>query len=170
MYAINEDALHRSVTHKKNVASKKINRAEMLLSLTNTITSAVLFVVAIKGHPLIFITFGLFAATVVYIQFSRRKRKKAEKNFDRSMMGELDQAISNTNYIISFNYFVLVYIIAFALITIPEMILRHDSWGEWLIIILSVLLSIIIARREQKACNIPRKKQLMALKKKLMEE
>ena len=169
MYVINENALHRSVTNKKNVASKKINRAEILISIVNTITSAILFKVAITGHPIMFITFGLFAATVVYIQFFRRKRKKAENNFDRSMLGELDHAISNTNYILRFNYFVLVYIISFAIITIPEMIIRMDSWQEWLIVILATLLSLFLVHREQKACNIPRKKQLLKLRKKLTE-
>ena len=169
MYVINEDALHRSVTYKKNAANKKINNAEILLSIINSITAAILFVVAIKGHPLLYATFGLFAATVIYIQFFRRKRKKAKNNFDRNLMGELDQAISNTNYIIRFNYFVLVYVVCFGLITIPEMIIRRDSWVEWLIVILSIFVSLFVVHKEQKACNIPRKKQLLDLKKKLMD-
>ena len=170
MYVINEDALHRSVMYKKNVANKKINNAEILLSIINSITAAILFVIATKGHPLLYATFGLFAATVIYIQFFRRKRKKAENNFDRNLIGELDQAISNTNYIIRFNYFVLVYIVTFALITFPEMIIRRDSWEEWLIVILATFLSLFVVHKEQKACNIPRKKQLLALKKRLTEE
>ncbi len=170
MYVINEDALRRSVTYKKNAAGKKINTAEIMLTIVNSITAAVVFVIAMKGHPLLYITGGLFAATVVYVQFFRYKRKKAENTFDRTLMGELDQALSNTNYLISFNYFGLIYIGLFALITFPEMFIRKDSWLEWLILILCVLFSIFVIRWEQKACNIPRKKQLLALKKKLTEE
>lgn len=170
MYVINETSLHNSVTRKKNAAGRRINRAEIRVSLINALAAIILFVIAITGHPLIFSSFAIMAASVVYIFYFRKKRKKAENTFDRSVLGELDQAIANTNYIIRFNYFILIYLISFALVSISQMIVRKDSLLEWFIMGGALLLSYFMVQREQKVCNLPRKKQLLALREKLMAE
>ena len=170
MYVINEAALHDTVVRKKDDARRRINRVEIFVGLLNAVVTIILLVIAIMGHPLIFSSAGIMAASVVYILYIRWKRKKAQNTFGRSVLGELDHAIANTNYIISFNYFILVYAIAFAIINIIQMIIRHDSVLEWLIITGALVLSFFVVQREQKLCNLPQKKQLLALKKKLMEE
>ena len=170
MYVINEATLHDTVMRKKDAASRRINRVEISIGLINAVVTIILFVIAIRGHPLIFPSFGIMAASVIYILYFRWKRKKAEDTFDRSVLGELDHAISNTSYIISFNYFILVYAVAFAIVNMTQMIIRRDSVLEWLIITSALVLSFFIVQREQKLCNLPRKKQLLALKKKLMEQ
>ena len=170
MYAINETALHKIVTRKRDAASRRINRVETRISLINGILAILLFVLAMQGHPLLFLSSGLFGVTVAYIQYFRWKRKKAENTFDRSILGELDQALSNTNYIIRLNYFGLVYLIFLVLVTTSQMIVRGDSLWEWLVLAGSVLLSFFLIRWEQNVCNMPGKNQLLALKKKLTEE
>ena len=172
MYVINEATLHRSVTRKKNVASRRINKVEIMVSLINGGSAIFLFVLALRGsHQWGFVTGGLLAATVIYIQFFRWRRRQAENTFDRSMLGELDHAISNANAIIRFNYLMMVaYLIPLALLSLTKMIVVGASWEKWFLMIVAFSLSIFLVRWEQKACNLPRKKQLLALKKKLMEE
>lgn len=170
MYVINEEALHDIVVRKKDAASRRINRIEIFVGSINAVLSIILFVIAIRGHPLIFSSFGIMAASVLYILYFRWKRKKAKNIFDRSVLGELEHAISNTNYLISFNYFILVNAIAFALISMIQMIIRRDSVLEWFIITSAIMLSYFIVQREQKLFNLPRKEQLLALKQKLMEQ
>jgi len=172
IYVINEAALHRSVTRKKNAAGRKINRIEINISIINTATAIFLFVIALQdSHDWAFFISGLMAATVVYIQYFRWKRKKAETTFDRSMLGELDHAIWNANSIIRFNYLMLTgYLVPLAVISISKMIFVGASLEKWLFTTGMFVLAIFIVRWEQKACNIPRKKQLLVLKKKLMEE
>lgn len=170
MYIINETVLHKCMTRKKDAVSRRINRIEIKVSLLNGILAIMFFIIAIVRHPLIFFSSGLMAATVAYIQYFRWKRKKTENTFDRSMLGELDHAISNSDYIIRFKYFILIYLISFAIITISQLIIRGDTLWEWLVATGAFLMSFFIVLREQKVCNLPRKKQLLALKTKLMEK
>ena len=172
MYAINETALHRSVTRKKNAAGRRINRVETGLTIINSLTAIILLVLALGGsHNWAFINFGIMVITVAYIRYFRWKRKKIENTFDRSMLGELDQAISNTNSIIRFNYLMLVgYFLPLAVLTISKMIVVGAPLEKWLIITGMFVLAVFLVRWEQKTCNIPRRKQLLMLRKKLMEE
>ncbi len=172
MYAINEAALHQSVTRKKNAAGKRINRVEIMLSIINSLVVLFLLIL-MRNHPRIwgFINAGIVATSVVYIQYFRWKRKKAENMFDRSMLGELDHAISNTNYIIRFNYLMVVgYLVPLSVVTITSLAVSGASLVKWLIVTGMFVLSFFVVRWEQKAYNIPRKKQLLALKQKLMED
>ena len=50
MYAINETALHRSVTRKKNAAGRRINRVEISVSVINGIVAIFLFVTCTARH------------------------------------------------------------------------------------------------------------------------
>ena len=172
MYAINETALHRSVTRKKNAAGKRINRVETGLTIINSVTAIFLLVLALGGsHNWAFINFGIMIVTVGYVRYFRWKRKTIENTFDRSMLGELDQAIANTNSIIRFNYMMLVgYFLPLAVLTISKMVVVGAPLEKWLIITGMFVLATFLVRWEQKTCNIPRKKQLLMLRKKLMEE
>lgn len=171
MYAINETELHRIVTRKKNATGRRINRVEIMLTIVNSVMAILLLVKASQGQQhYAYLSFGLMVITVVYVQYFRRKRKKAENMFDRTMMGELDQAISNSNFIIRFNYFVFTYLVVMAGITIFGMIIKGASLEKWLFITGMLLMSFFLVRWEQRACNFPRKKQLLTLKKKLTEE
>ena len=172
MYAINEAALHESVTLKKDAVSRRINRVEIMMSLINGLVGIFLLVLSvIRPHMLNFINAGLMVATVVYIQYFRWKRKKVENTFDRSMLGELDHAISNASFMINFNYLMRVgYLIPLSVVSISALIVGEASWEKWLILIGALLLSFFLFRWEQGAYNVPSKKQLLILKKKLMEE
>jgi hypothetical protein len=172
MYIIDESAMHKSVTRKKNAVGRRINRLEIMMTAINSAVMVFLLIL-LFNHPRIlgFINAGIVAATVVYIQYFRWKRKKAENTFDRSMSGELDHAISNSNSIIRFNYLVFVgYLVPMSIVSITTLIVKEASFEKWLMIMGMFLLSFFLVRWEQKTCNIPRKKQLLALKKKLMEE
>lgn len=172
MYAINETALHRSVTRKKNAAGKKINRVETGLTIINSLTAVILLVLALRGsHEWAFINCGIMVITVAYVRYFRWKRKKEENMFERNMLGELNQAISNANSIIRFNYLMLVgYLLPFGVLTISKLIIVGAPTEKWLIITGMFVLAVFLVRWEQQACNIPRKKQLLVMRKKLMEE
>lgn len=172
MYVINESALHKSVTRKKNAVSRKMNRLEIMITVINSM-AGIYLIILMRNKMNIWgcINVGIMAATIAYIQYFRRKRKKAENTFDRSMVGELDHALSNANSMIRFNYLMIVgYIIPMCVIALTSMVVSEASWEKWLFILGMFLLSFFLVRWEQKACNIPRKKQLLALREKLTEE
>jgi Ca2+/Na+ antiporter len=172
MYVINETAMHKNVTREKNTASRRISRLEIKLSIINSVT-AIILLILVLDHPYVlgFIIVGLMAATVVYILYFRSKRKKSENTFNRTMLGEVDQAISNANSMIKLNYILVMgYLIPLSVLTVSSMIMTGAPFYKWLIIAAAFILSFFLFRWEQRACNIPRKKKLLSLKKKLVEE
>ena len=172
MFTIDEASLHSGITRKKNAAQRKISRNEITVSLINGIVSIVFLTAALQGqHNWAFLSGGLMAATVIYIQYFRRKRKQAENMFDRTMLGELDHAISNAKSIIRFNYFMIIgLLMPLSVIYISKMIAESATWEKWIITIGMFLFALFLSNWEQKSCNMPRKEQLLILKKKLAEE
>ena len=87
------------------------------------------------------------------------------------MLGELEHAISNANSIIKFNTFLVAgYLIPVFIFSFSKMFIGGAHLEKWLITGAMFLLALLATRWEQKRCNIPRRKQLLSLKAKLMEE
>jgi cytochrome c biogenesis factor len=172
MYTINETELHKTIMHHKDAAGKRINRVEIMLSLINVLLGSFLLVLAVlDSHLLNFINAGILLITVAYIQYFRWKRKKAENTFDRTMLGELNHALSNADSIIKFNSLMLIgYLLPLALVTISTLVVAGVNWEKCLLITAAFVVSFIILRWEQRAINVPSKEQLLIMKNKLMEE
>lgn len=172
MYVIDETALHTSVTRKKDATSRRINRLEMKASIINGIGAILVLVIAPQRNFYWALgTACLCAASVAYIQYLRWKRKKGEDRFDLSMLGELEHTISNANSIIKINTFLAAgVLIPLFVLSFSKMFIRGAHLEKWLITAGLFILALLLARWEQKRCNIPRKKQLIDLKMKLTEE
>ena len=172
MYVINESTLHQSVSRKKDAASRRINKVEIGITLINSTVAIILFNRALNNPNIWdFLTSALIGLTVVYVLHFRWKRQKEERTFDRTMLGELDQAISYTKYIIKFSYMMAVgYILPMSIFYIVQMIDEGASLKRWLIIGGAYLLAFLLVRWERRKQHIPRKTRLLALKKKLTEE
>lgn len=172
MYAIDQQALHNSVGQKKDAASRRINKVEIGITLINSFCAIFLFMDALDDpHNWDFFGSAIMAATVVYIQYSRYKRKKAENTFDRSIIGELDHAISNTDSIIKFTSLMIFgYLIPISIFYFSKMIALGASWEKWVLIIGMYVLAFFLIRWERRNCHIPRKESLEGLKRKLTEE
>ncbi|MEP5613061.1 MAG: hypothetical protein ABJP45_12470 [Cyclobacteriaceae bacterium] len=172
MYVINRDAVHQTITRKKNVASRKIDVLETCISLINGLMAIVLFIDGLDDpHYWDFVGSGMMLCTVLYTQYFRWKRKKEENTFDRSVFGELNHAISNTNYIIKFSFLMIVgYLVPFTLFYAGKMIDRGASIEKWLLILSMYLLAFLLIRWERTNLHIPKKRQLEKLRDKLKEE
>lgn len=172
MYAINETALHKSITRKKNMASKRMDGVEIGISLINGVMAIVLFIDALNDpHNWDFIGSAMMLATVIYIQVSRHKRLKAENTFDRSMVGELDHAIANTNSLIHFSrMMVLGYLLPFSFFYILKMLVVDASLEKWLFVLGMYILAFALIIWERKKMHIPRQKNLESMKRKLEED
>lgn len=172
MYVINESTLHQSITRKKDAASRRISKVEIAITLINGTVGAILLIDALK-NPIFwdFAASGIMAFTVIYIQYFRWKRLKEERTYDRSMLGELDQAIFNTGHIIRFTYLMtLGYLLPTSIFYTAKMIDLGASLEKWLLIGGAYILAFFLIRWERKRMHFPRKERLLALKKKLTEE
>ncbi len=173
MYAINEKALHRSITRKKDASSRRINIVEISLMIINSIVSLVLLADAIIDKEGFWDYAGavIMALTVVFLLLFRVRRRKNEKKFDRTLMGELDHAIANSHSIIQIaTMMIYYYLIPVGFFTLGKMFYFGASLEKWLLIIGMFALAFFLVRWERKACHIPRKRKLVAMKHKLLEQ
>lgn len=172
LFVINEDALHKRVKAKKRQANRIVNVTEVGLMIVNTITAGILLADAIIDKEDIWDYGGAFAMllTVGYLLVIRRKRKKSENKFDRSMLGELDHAISNTQSVISIASTMLWwYFTPIAIFTVSKMIFKGASVESWLLISGALALGYFLVNWEKSHCHEPRKKHLEGLREKLVE-
>ena len=173
MYVINESALHRSVAKKKNAASRRIGIVEISLMMINSACALFLLIDAIIDKEGFWDYAGavIMALTVVFLYFFRRKRKQNEKTFDRSVLGELDHAIANSQSIIQIaTIMIYYYLIPMGVFALSKMFYFGASIEKWFLVIGMFVLSFFLIIWERKALHIPRKRNLLALKEKLTEE
>lgn len=172
MYAINENALHEKISQKKNVASRRMNKVELSLMTINSLTGIIILIQAIVEKEGIWdysLSLIMFM-TVLFLAIFRRRRLKQEKRFDRSMSGELEHAIANSNSIVQITtIMILYYLIPISIYSSIKMVVFGASMEKWLFMIGALVLSIILVYYERKVIHIPRKEKLIKLRDKLNE-
>ena len=101
LYAINEEALHNRILSKKKTGYHITNVSELLLIIVNA--TAGLFVLSVNlskpgvnMYMYLLATWMLFSA--LYMLVSRIRRINGSQRFDRSMLGDLSNAISIATY------------------------------------------------------------------------
>jgi len=170
LYAINEEAMHKQIQLKRKRAARLNNFNDFGLITICLITIAVLFFTG---------DFELYdkIATVVMIGISifilvnRVRRKKKEEQYDRSILGDLDYAISSVNFEIKRNKTFVWWFLAPALIPAGYIFLKPDTpWFVWIIMPAAFILAYVVTRWELKTYHLPRKERLEALRAKLVED
>lgn len=172
LFVINEEAMHNRVKAKKKQANRILNVTEIGLMIVNSITAIILLVDAIIDQEGIYsyAGVGIMAFTVCYLLFIRKNRKKSDQKFDRTILGELDHAISNTESTIKIGKtMVYWYFIPIAIFIFIKMIYQDATLMKWLLIIGAFILGNFVANWEIKKCHIPRKRHLESLREKLIE-
>ncbi|NQZ76669.1 MAG: hypothetical protein HRT61_11280 [Ekhidna sp.] len=159
------------MTKKKDAASKRINKVEIALILMNSACSILLFVDALDDiDNWDFIGSLIMLVSVLYILFLRYRRRKSENTFDRTMFGELDHAIANTNSIIHISRMMITgYLIPMSIYLVLKMLAHGAALEKWLMVIGMYSLAFLLIVWERKNYHLPRKNSLIALKKKLTE-
>ena len=172
MYAINESALHQSITRKKNAGSRRMTIVEISLMIINSITGFTLLIDAyVDDEGLWGYSLGvIMLITVAFLWFYRQRRLRHERTFDRSMVGELDHAIANADSIIQIaTIMIKYYLLPVGIFSVAKMSILGASLEKWLLIIGAYTLSFILIYYERRVCHIPRREKLIRLKQKLNE-
>ena len=172
MYVINEEALHRRIRSKKHKASFSSNLTEWGLVLIAVVTSIYLFMKHAGSGDFFAILPGVaLLLTAVYVVLSRFRRKRYERQFDQTMLGDLDHAISNVDFEVRRSRtFIWWYIIPIAIPVFLNMYLKDVSLWKWALIIGCFVLSYLVVQFGLNRAQLPRKRSLQALRKKLTEE
>lgn len=116
LFVINEAALRKSITVKKDKGLHITNVSELLSIVVNLGAGA--FVLATG----MFLLAAWMMIVGVYCLIGRIRRKMGEKQFDRTMLGDLDHAVSVANYQVRFSWLMRWNIIPIAFILM---------WGLW---------------------------------------
>ncbi|HET6528841.1 MAG TPA: hypothetical protein VFG39_08850 [Balneolaceae bacterium] len=174
LYAINEEALHRSIRSKKKRAARLTNINDFGLMAIGIITAIIYsYLSIINEAPTIYDY--LIVATLVfgtgYLWVGRVQRKKQEQTLARTMLGDLDHAISSVAYEMNRSknmvwWFVLPSVILIFL----NMSQEGVSVWKWVGVAFAFALSALILRWDYNRCQKPKKQKLEALREKLIEE
>src|SRR5688572_30355056 len=100
-YGINEKALHKLIISKQKKGYHITNTSELLMIFVNTITGCTVLAVNLNKPEGNIFLYGLAAwmlVTASYFLRSRIHRMKHNHQFDRSMRGDLEHAISVATY------------------------------------------------------------------------
>lgn len=173
LFVINEEAMKRSITSKKRAANREVNVTEIGLMIVNSITAAILLIDAIMDNEPwpSYLGVGIMLFTVGYLLYIRKKRQKADNTFDRTMLGELDHAISNVESTISIGKTMIYwYLLPAGLFIIIKMMVQGASVEKWLFVLAAFILGHLVSNWGVKKQHIPKLKKLQQLRAKLTEE
>src|SRR3954469_15097466 len=97
LYVINESALRNSIARKKDKGLRITNISELLSIVVNLGAGAFVMTTGMIVLAVWMIIVG------IYCLVGRIRRKMGEQKFDRTMLGDLDHAVSIANYQVRFS-------------------------------------------------------------------
>lgn len=174
MVAVDLDALHTIVKRRGRRIERGVNAMEIGMLAVCAATAALL-----AAEPLLEGTdrdqlfgAGLLLAVAAWILRGRLRRRKGDHDFEPSLLGDLERALSQVDYHISrartFHWW---FLLPAFLITLLGFVLSYPpaSLWTWLAILACFAVSIFLVRLELRCTHLPRKRELEALRAKLLD-
>lgn len=171
-YAIDETALYRRIKAKAAKAARLVNINEIGLTIISLVTGVILITDAISDQESWwdYGTGGLFFLVAAFLIIRRQRRLRALPRFDRTLLGELEHALSGAEELIRVNRGFVWFLLPIAVVTLTGMVWRAAPvWGILLTAGLFVL-SWWLVRWELRCRLLPRRTELLSLKDLLTEE
>jgi len=175
LYAINEPALFDIVKRKINKVNKEIDHTEKGLILINFIVIATFINKGFDHENAWYRVMTIVIALLVsiYIYIKRVHRKKQEGSYDRTLLGDLDYAISNIKYHIYLGKtFIWWYMLPFGFGIVLKMYFNFDSKPLWVWLGMGVMFVVayLITQWGAIKCHVPKQDALLALKRTLTQD
>lgn len=170
-YAIDLDALHGRIRRKSQAFDQKLSLIERLLIGANLAVGVLLVALALAegDDPGQAAIGGLYIFYGFVMAFRRRRRQTAELDFARSVRGQLDKAIWQTEYLIRQSRSIIVW---YLLPIMGAFLLLMGSGGKWGwaigFVLVVVPLTIVGARWEVNRWYLPKQRELKALREELV--
>lgn len=170
MYAIDESALHNSVIKKKNKARKTAGLTEIIFIGANIIAATMVLVPSLLKDKYSIsgtLMMVLMYVTAGFIAHKRSKRLKSQDNYDKSMLGDLDNAIATADYQTNFSKASGFYLLGIVVLSLSALLESNSPW--WVIVLAAVffILTYFGAKWEHRTFYVSQKKDLRAMKEKL---
>lgn len=172
LYAIDEDALRRRIHAKSRKASFTSNMNEIALMAISIITFVFVVIKNLgNGNLYAYPPVIILLLTSVYVYIGRIKRKNKERQFDRTMLGELDHALYNSEYEIRrARTFPLWYILPVSIPAMLNMYMNDASVYKWIFVLFAFVLSYFVVWLGLTKMQEPRKRKLEKLREKMLQD
>ena len=174
LYAINETTLHKRIQQKSASIKRMVDCFEWsIIAITTFVSGFLVIGTLIEGEGFYSYLYGSIVFLIaIYIFIGRRHRQRQERSFDQSLLGDLNQAISNTDYHITrLRRFVWWYILPFTLIyalSMYETFYGRPLW-VWFLMPAAFIGAYFLFQRDIRKYLL-KKRDLEALRNKLTEE
>jgi len=170
LYVINEASLHKRIMAKRNQARFKSNITDIGLIII-ALGTATILVTTGSGSVYSYLSAAVLALIAVYVFVERLRRQRRANQFDRSMLGDLDEAISNVSYeAFRAKNFVWWFLLPTVIPAFLNMSQSDAPLWKWFVVPIAFVLAFALTRWELNKVHQPKKRGLQALRKKLMEE
>ena len=172
LYAIDQEGMSKIVNRKRAKTLKRVSLVENLIMWMNIILPTglvILTIVANKPKASVYIMSTFMFLTAAYIGYFRNKRLNSYKNWGKSMLDTLEEAIHNASYQARLSKTILVwYLLGIAIISISMLI--AEGKPLWLISIMLgfFVLAFFVGKWEQSAFHDRYRDELISLKEKLV--
>ena len=170
MYVFSESALQKRIQAKRNKAGRISTINEIGLTLIALATGTTLLV---RNPDSIFSYISAIAllGVAVYVLWGRFQRLNSLKKFDHTMLGNIDEAISNVeNEVKRSRTFVYWFLLPIIIPVFARMIANGADIWKWVLVLAAVILSLIVVQYGLKKSQLPKKRGLEILREKLLEE
>ncbi len=167
LYAINEGALYEQIKRKGKSVGRMLRRFEGVIIGVNVFTAVVLLVTALLNEldAFYYLTPVLYLAYALVALVWRRNRRQQDVHFMPTMLGELDKAIWQINYLISRSReLIFIYMLPMALLFSGKLL--YDGQPLFALAIFLVMggACLLTDRWEIKQCYLPQKQSLESLR------
>lgn len=172
MYAIDEQALIKTVNGKKSKSSKIANRTEWVNMIVMLIAGTIVVVVSIveqKFQPLPLSMVGLMYLMSAYTLIHRLRRIKYKDTFERTMLGDIEEALLNANFQINLSRIVIGFLFVIYGILAVQLYERANDWWMPIGVLVFTVIVFFAARWEHRKFYLAQRNSLLKMKSKLIE-
>jgi hypothetical protein len=174
LYALDLDALHASVRKRGRRIAAGVEAMEIgMIAISIFLAGFLVSEPLLRGDdPQQYASAAVLLGVAVYLVVGRVQRRARERMFASSLRGDLERAIAQVDYHIqrvrTFHWW--FFLPSFLTIVIGQAFEDEiKSTWVWLLVLAAFPLGIWVARRELR-CLLPRKRELEALRAKLVDE
>jgi uncharacterized integral membrane protein len=172
LYVINEQALHNRIVAKKHQVIHIAVVTEWILIIANTASGAFVLQQNVTGRPGLIFVYLLavwMLGTALYVLANRIRRMREQKQFNRSLNGDLQHAISTASYQVR-----IAHIMRWNTLPIALLVL-FSSWeggqSVWFLVIVAVFFVLVFfASGWEMGIYRNKMKELQVLQHKLQED
>jgi hypothetical protein len=169
LYVFDEKALHNRIQSKMNSGLHYANISEWLLIIVNLGAGSILLGLnpfKPGANQFMYLETAWMFATVLYVVISRIRRIKASHRFDRSIHGDLNQAISLASYQVRLSQIINWNILPMGAIMIFSGWEAGKLFKVSVVMVFSFALAFYVSIKGDRV-NKRRKRELQVLKEKL---